>query len=54
MAYIDPGAGSIVIQVALGAIAGLLFLGKMFRIKIVAIFKRVFHLNRNDESSQQS
>jgi len=42
MSYIDPGAGSIVAQVVLGVLAAVLFALKLFWVRIVAFFKRVF------------
>ena len=50
--YIDPGAGSMVLQVALGFIAAILVGLKLFWVRIVTWFKRAFGGGRKDELSQ--
>jgi hypothetical protein len=42
MTYIDPGAGSIIIQVVLGALVAISFALKLFWSKIKIFFKKVF------------
>ncbi len=49
--YIDPGAGSMVLQVALGFAAAVLVGLKLFWARIIAFFKRLFG-SRKDEFSQ--
>ena len=39
-AYLDPGTGSMLIQVTVGAIAAGLTLGKLYWSKITGLFKR--------------
>lgn len=41
-AYIDPGTGSLVLQVVVGAVLGGLFFLKMFFRKIVTFFRKLF------------
>jgi uncharacterized membrane protein AbrB (regulator of aidB expression) len=41
-AYIDPGTGSIMLQVLIGILFGLLFSLKMFWKRIKSFFKRLF------------
>lgn len=38
--YLDPGTGSMIIQVVLGAIAGMAIFFKVFWRRIVSFFKR--------------
>lgn len=37
-AYLDPGSGSVILQVILGGLAGLAVAGKLFWQRIVAFF----------------
>ena len=39
-AYLDPGTGSMIIQGIIGAIVGLLVVGKLYWQKIVSFFSR--------------
>ncbi len=41
-AYIDPGTGSLVIQIVIASLAGAAFLIKVFWIKIKAFLKNLF------------
>ena len=41
-AYIDPGTGSLIIQVLIGALVGGLVAAKIFWIKIKTFFKGLF------------
>lgn len=41
LAYIDPGSGSMILQVILAGILGSLFAIKVFWQKVVAFFKRL-------------
>lgn len=52
-AYLDPGTGSYVLQLALAAIVGALFAIRMFWGRIKAFFKRMFtkqEIGGQDES----
>ena len=42
-AYIDPGAGSMILQILLGGIAGALVLGKRYYRRLLAVFRRAPH-----------
>jgi hypothetical protein len=39
-AYIDPGAGSMIVQMLLGGVAGLLVVGKLYYRRLLAFFGR--------------
>ncbi len=41
MAYIDPGTGSMLVQMGLAAVAGMLFYFRQFRIAVSEWFRRV-------------
>lgn len=41
-AYLDPGAGSYILQVVIAFFMGLLFAIKLFWIRIAAFFKKLF------------
>ncbi|MFH1479554.1 MAG: hypothetical protein ABIG92_07300 [Candidatus Omnitrophota bacterium] len=41
-AYIDPGSGSFVIQLVIGALCGLSFLVKVYWRKIISFFSNIF------------
>lgn len=41
-AYIDPGSGSLVLQIVLGAIAAVATVMKIFWFRIKYIFKKIF------------
>lgn len=47
-AYLDPGTGSMILQVVLGGIAGVAILGKLFWNR----FKALFQLNKNKKSCE--
>jgi hypothetical protein len=49
-AYLDPGTGSYVLQMALAAFLGSLFAVKMFWKRIVEFFKGLFTGKNNEES----
>lgn len=44
-AYIDPGAGSMLLQLLLGGVAGLFVFGRLFKQRILRFFGR----EKNDE-----
>jgi hypothetical protein len=50
-AYIDPGTGSFVIQLLIGAVCGGLFAVKLFWSKIVNFFRRLSCTDRKDGNS---
>jgi uncharacterized membrane protein AbrB (regulator of aidB expression) len=52
-AYIDPGTGSIMLQVLIGILVGLLFSLKMFWKKIKSFFKGLFAIDSNNEKKQK-
>jgi hypothetical protein len=39
-AYLDPGTGSMILQIAMGGLAGLLVIGKLYWAKFSSIFSR--------------
>ncbi len=39
-AYLDPGTGSMLLQLALGGIAGLLVIGKLYWARFVGLFRQ--------------
>ena len=39
LAYIDPGTGSMILQLLLGGVAGALLIGKMYWQKLLAFFR---------------
>ena len=47
-AYLDPGTGSMILQVVLGGIAGIAILGKLFWNR----FKALFHFNKNKKACE--
>lgn len=49
LAYLDPGAGSMILQVLAGGVAGLVVFGKLYWGRI----KRVLHFGRVDSSSDE-
>jgi len=49
-AYLDPGTGSYILQMAMAALLGSLFAIKMFWKRIVAFFKGLVGGNKNEES----
>ena len=55
-AYIDPGTGSLIIQVLIGALAGALVATKIFWSRIKAFFKDLFSTgsNRREDDDQSS
>jgi len=44
--YIDPGTGSLVLQIVIGSLFGALFLIKVFWRKLVAFFSGLFSKNK--------
>ena len=48
-AYIDPGTGSMMLQLLLAAIFGALFTIKMYWYKFKQIMKKLFGRNKDDE-----
>lgn len=53
MAYIDPGTGSMLVQMGLAAIAGMLFYFRQFRMAVSGWFRRVV-LRQRDEPTTVS
>jgi hypothetical protein len=49
-AYLDPGTGSMMLQIILGGIAGLLVAGKLFWGRIVDFFGSIFRRDSAPES----
>jgi hypothetical protein len=49
-AYLDPGTGSYVLQMAMAAVLGSLFAIKMFWKRIVAFIQGLFSGSKNEES----
>lgn len=45
-AYVDPGAGSMILQLLLGGLAGLLVVGRLFRQKLLGLFGFGKHKDR--------
>lgn len=43
--YIDPGSGSIFIQLLIAFISGILVFYNSFRIRIISFFKKLFKKN---------
>ncbi len=50
-AYIDPGTGSYMIQIAIAFMVGALFFIKGFWKKIAAFLSRIFSKKKNDSGS---
>jgi hypothetical protein len=53
MAYIDPGTGSMLVQMGLAAVAGMLFYFRQFRMAVSGWFRRVV-LRQRDEPATVS
>lgn len=49
-AYIDPGTGSLVFQMVIGAILGFFFIIKLYFRKIKNFFVRIFKKNKDEVS----
>ena len=49
-AYLDPGTGSLILQSLIGAIAGVLFFGRHYLMKLMSILK--FRNNKSQEKNQ--
>jgi hypothetical protein len=49
-AYLDPGTGSYILQMAMAAVLGSLFAIKMFWKRIVAFFKGLSSGSKNEET----
>jgi len=45
LAYIDPGSGSMIIQIIIATVLGGLVTFKVFWQNIVRFFKKIFHKN---------
>jgi hypothetical protein len=48
-AYLDPGTGSYIIQIALAALVGALFAVRLFWGRIKAFFRRLFSKEKEEE-----
>lgn len=48
-AYIDPGTGSYVIQVAIASVVGALFAAKMFGKKTIAFINKIISSKKRDD-----
>ena len=48
-AYLDPGTGSIMLQMILGGLAGLAVAVKLYWARIVEVFERIFKRGRAPE-----
>ena len=48
-AYLDPGTGSYIIQIALAALVGALFTVRLFWGRIKAFFRRLFSKEEEEE-----
>ena len=53
-AYLDPFTGSALLQITLGAIAGLLVTAKLYWIKIKQFYMRLTAKNSDIDSDQRS
>ena len=51
-AYLDPGTGSMILQVVLGGIAGIAILGKLFWNRFKELFKFNKNKNARDEKKE--
>lgn len=51
-AYLDPGTGSFIFQLALASIVGLLFMIKVYWEKIKIFFVRVFSKDKEQETGE--
>jgi hypothetical protein len=49
LAYLDPGAGSLILQALAGGVAGLVVFGKIYWGR----FKRILRFGRDDSSSDE-
>ena len=50
LAYIDPGAGSMILQVLAGGVAGVMVFGKLYWAKV----KRVLRFGRSEPPEDES
>jgi hypothetical protein len=51
-AYLDPGTGSIILQMLLGGFAGLAIVGKLYWSRMKAIFSRALGRAPSDEAEK--
>ncbi|MDG5467933.1 hypothetical protein P9J64_06285 [Deltaproteobacteria bacterium IMCC39524] len=51
-AYLDPGAGSLILQVILGGIAGIAIFVKLFWNRFKTLFQFSKHKNAGDEKTE--
>jgi len=49
LGYLDPGAGSMILQALAGGVAGIVVVGKLYWGRI----KRVLHLGRSDATADE-
>lgn len=52
-AYLDPGTGSYIFQIALAALVGALFAVRLFWGRIKAFFRRLFSKGAEEELEEQ-
>jgi hypothetical protein len=52
-AYLDPGTGSLILQVILGGIAGIAILGKLFWNRFKALFQFSNHKIDGDKKTEE-
>jgi hypothetical protein len=52
--YIDPGTGSIIIQVLIGAVVGGMALIGVYRVRVKNFFTNLFSRHRQDNDSGES
>lgn len=50
LAYLDPGAGSLILQLLAGGLAGIAVMGKLYWARV----KRVLRFGRGDSASDDS
>jgi hypothetical protein len=50
-AYLDPGTGSLILQVALGGLAGIAILGKLFWNRFKSLFQFGKHKNAGEKET---
>lgn len=51
-AYLDPGTGSMILQLLLGGLAGLALVGKLYWAKLLSLFSTQTKPNRTEKSAE--